>query len=154
MLQLALADEEGMIADDCELQRNGASYTIDTLRQIREELGNHEPLMLCIGMDALLDLNTWHRWRELLDYAHIVVTARPGWTLPESGELQEFVQQHRVELEALSNGPNGKLAIVEMTLLPVSATAIRQSLQTGESVRYLMPDSVIEYIRREQLYGG
>ena len=152
MLQLALAGELGLVADDCELKREGPSYTIDTLQQIRAEIGK-SPLCLCVGMDALLGINTWHRWQELLNVAHIVATARPGWHLPEEGEVAELIQQHRADEAELLNTPCGKIAIVEMTLLPVSATGIRQALQRGESVRYLVPDSVIQYIEEQRLYA-
>ena len=138
MLQLALGHglgpntaEPKLIADDKELRREGLSYTMDTLTEVRAEVGTKTPLFLCIGMDSLIDLNQWHRWRELTSIAHIVVAARPGW--------QEI--------------PAGKILMMEMTLLPVSATGIRQALQRGESIRYLVPDQVIDYIRQHQLYS-
>ncbi len=151
MLQLALANEAGMVADDREIRRKGMSYSIDTLSEVRAEVGA-EPLYLCIGMDALLTLNCWHRWRDLLDFAHIVVTARPGWKLPSSGEVIEWVGLHRAEVSALAERPCGHVAFVEMALLPVSATGIRQALQRGASIRYLVPDAVLDYIAANKLY--
>ena len=71
MLQLALANEPGLVADARELHRKGLSYTLDTLTEIRAEIGVETPLCLCIGMDSLIDLNQWHRWRELTDVAHV-----------------------------------------------------------------------------------
>lgn len=142
-----------LVADDRELHRKGPSYTLDTLTEIRAEIGTKIPLYLCIGMDALVNLNQWHRWRELTDVAHIVVTARPGWHLPKSGEVLEFVRAHRAtSTEQLQETPAGKILIMEMTLLPVSATGIRQALQRKDSIRYLVPDQVIDYIRQHQLY--
>ncbi len=154
MLQLALANEPGLVADARELHRKGLSYTLDTLTEIRAEIGVETPLCLCIGMDSLIDLNQWHRWRELTDVAHVVAAARPGWHLPQSGEVLEFVQAHRASgEEQLLAQPAGNILIKEITLLPVSATGIRQALQRGESIRYLVPDSVIDYIRQHQLYS-
>lgn len=167
MLQLALSHrsecresteaesiEPGLIADDRELHRKGPSYTLDTLTEIRTEIGAEIPLYLCIGMDSLVNLNQWHRWHELTDVAHIVVTARPGWHLPKSGEVLEFVRAHRAtDTEQLQETPAGKILIMEMTLLPVSATGIRQALQREDSIRYLVPDQVIDYIRQHQLYA-
>lgn len=159
MLQIALgsessAPEPGLIADDRELQRDGPSYTWDTLKELRAETGPDTPLCLCIGMDSLIDLNQWHRWYELTDMAHIVVAARPGWHLPKSGEVLDFVRAHRAtDIEQLQSTPKGKILIMEMTLLPVSATGIRQALQRGESIRYLVPEKVIDYIRQHQLYS-
>ena len=159
MLQIALgsessAPEPGLIADDRELQREGPSYTWDTLKELRAEAGPNTPLCLCIGMDSLIDLNQWHRWQELTDMAHIVVAARPGWHLPKSGEVLDFVRAHRAtDIEQVQSTPKGKILIMEMTLLPVSATGIRQALQRGESIRYLVPEKVIDYIRQHQLYS-
>ena len=127
---------------------------MDTLTEVRAEVGTKTPLFLCIGMDSLIDLNQWHRWRELTSIAHIVVAARPGWHLPKSGEVLEFVREHRAtSIEQLQEIPAGKILMMEMTLLPVSATGIRQALQRGESIRYLVPDQVIDYIRQHQLYS-
>lgn len=160
MLQLALNSnsgstaEPGLVADDRELRREGPSYTVDTLAEIRAEIGTDTPLYLCIGMDALIHLNQWHRWEELADLAHIVTVARPGWHLPKSGKVLEFVRAHRAtSADQLQEAPAGKILIMAMTLLPVSATGIRQALQRGESIRYLVPDQVIDYIRQHQLYS-
>jgi nicotinate-nucleotide adenylyltransferase len=145
--------EPGLIADDRELRRDGFSYTIDTLKELRAETGPETPLYLCIGMDSLIDLNQWHQWNELTDIAHIIVAARPGWHLPKSGEVLEFVRAHQAtNKEQLQKTPAGKILIMEMTLLPISATGIRQALKRGESIRYLVPDSVIDYITEHQLY--
>ena len=161
MLQLAIGHvlgpntaEPKLIADDRELRREGPSYTMDTLTEVRAEVGTKTPLLLCIGMDSLIELNQWHRWRELTSMAHIVVAARPGWHLPKSGEVLEFVREHRAtSIEQLQETPAGKILMMEMTLLPISATGIRQALQRGESIRYLVPDQVIDYIRQHQLYS-
>ncbi|MDX2463589.1 MAG: nicotinate-nucleotide adenylyltransferase [Porticoccus sp.] len=161
MLQLALGHRLGpntaepkLIADDRELRREGPSYTMDTLTEVRAEIGTKTPLFLCIGMDSLIELNQWHRWRELTSMTHIVVAARPGWHLPKSGEVLEFVREHRAtSIEQLQETPAGKILMMEMTLLPISATGIRQALQRGESIRYLVPDQVIDYIRQHQLYS-
>jgi len=152
MLQLAVACEPTLVADNCELMRQGPSYTFDTLQQIRTEIGNEKPLCLCVGMDALLGLGSWYRWQELLDIAHIVATARPGWQLPDTGAVGELIQQHRVDESELFDSVAGRVSIVEMTLLPVSATGIRQSLQRGDSVNYLVPESVVGYINQHHLY--
>ncbi len=153
MLKLGVDNEPGLVADDRELLRKGPSYTRDTLAEMRAEIGPDMPLCLCIGMDSLITLNQWHRWQELTDYAHIVAAARPGWHLPKEGEVLEFVHSHRAHTaEELHMTPAGKLLIVEMTLLPISATGIRQALERGESIRYLVPDAIIDYINQNQLY--
>ncbi|MGS2722723.1 nicotinate-nucleotide adenylyltransferase [Porticoccus sp. GXU_MW_L64] len=161
MLQLAVAGEPGLQVDDRELRRaadngnNRPSYTIDSVVELRAELGPQAVICLCVGMDSLLSLDTWHRWRELLDFVHLVVVARPGWAEPQSGDVAEWLCQHRVENVAqLHRQPSGKVWLEALALLPVSATEIRSALAVGQSVRYLLPDAVIGYINKYRLYGA
>ena len=79
MLSHAVKEVQGLRIDERELQRAGVSFTVDTLRSLREELGN-KPLCLIMGMDAFQGLNTWHEWTSLVDLAHIIVASRPGPT--------------------------------------------------------------------------
>ncbi len=154
MLRVAIDAEPGLSVDDRELSRPGPSYTIDSLQELRGELGDSASICLCIGMDSLVNLACWHRWRELLDYAHIVVTARPGWHAPEDGEVGDLVRARQSDsVMRLHQQPAGLVWLAEMTLLPVSSTDIRHSLIRGNSVRYLLPDKVIEYIGQYQLYS-
>ena len=157
MLKLGIGSgndaELGLLADDRELLRSGLSYTIDTLAQMRSELGDNVALCLCIGMDSLVNLHTWHRWQDLSDYAHVVVAARPGWHLPETGPVADWLKGRVVDDPKLfSNESCGYVMLEEMTLLPVSATQIRQDLAADCSVRYLVPDAVINYINQHGLY--
>ncbi|MEZ0121747.1 MAG: nicotinate-nucleotide adenylyltransferase [Candidatus Reddybacter sp.] len=161
MLRLAIDGElsgngfvaSGLVADDRELRREGLSYTVETLAQLRVELGSDVTLCLCIGMDSLVNLHTWQRWQELSDYAHIVVAARPGWHLPETGPVTEWLARRCTDdPKLLSKSPSGRVLVEAMTLLPVSATQIREDLAAGSSVRYLVPDAVIQYIHQHGLY--
>ena len=153
MLELAVGPEPDLVADSREIRRPGPSYSIDTLTELRAELGDTEPLCFCIGLDSLLSFNSWDRWRQFLDIAHLVVAVRPGWEMPQGGEIADWVAAHHAAgPEELANSPAGRILIEEMTLLPVSATRLRRSLAKGESVRYLTPDSVIDYIRKRRLY--
>ena len=161
MLRLAIDGERqgngfvasGLVADDRELRREGLSYTVATLAQLRGDLGSDVALCLCIGMDSLVNLHTWQRWRELSDYAHIVVAARPGWQLPEVGPVAEWLAGRCTnDPQLLSQSPSGCVLVEAMTLLPVSATQIREDLAAGSSVRYLVPDAVIQYIHQHGLY--
>ena len=152
MLQLAIADEPGLVADGRELERSGPSYTFDTLTALRAELDANTALSLIVGMDAFAELHTWHRWRELLDVANIVVIARPGSMLPTDGDVAELLQRHRVEADALREFERGAIAVVELTPLPISATAIRALIRSEKSPRYLLPDSVWQFVREHDLY--
>jgi len=83
MVKLAIADHPDFVLDEREVRRAAKSFTVDTLRELRTELGETQPLCLLMGGDAFLQLHTWHQWEKLLDLAHIVVGYRPGFTLEE-----------------------------------------------------------------------
>jgi nicotinate-nucleotide adenylyltransferase len=153
MVELAVAGEPRLACDSRELRRAGASYTIDSLAELRAELGASRSLCMVIGGDAVLGLDSWHRWRELLDLAHIVVIARPGFTLPEEGELARWLQCHRLaDAAALAAQPAGGVLLQSLRPLAISSTEIRQLLASGRSPRYLMPQSVLDYIEAHSLY--
>lgn len=154
MVRLAVADEPGLICDERELQREGPSYTIDSLRQIRGELGADVSLNLILGTDAVARLDGWHRWQELLEYAHLVVIARPGWELPQRGTVAAWLQRHLTETAAtLQHRPCGDVFLETLRPLAISATEIRQLIAAGQSPRYLLPDAVWKLIQSAGLYG-
>ncbi len=153
MVGLAVRDEPRLHCDPRELDREGPSYTIVSLHEIRAELGPQRGLCLVMGFDAMLKLDTWHRWQELLDVAHIVAIARPGWELPKSGVVAEWIDRHRMTgAEALRLRPCGGIFVEELRPLAISSTEIRAMLRAGMSARYLLPESVLNYIEEHQLY--
>jgi nicotinate-nucleotide adenylyltransferase len=156
MLRLALAGQSSLVVDTRELERGGPSYMVDTLTSLRAEIGA-EPLCLVIGADAYLALDTWHRWRELPELAHIVVAHRPGRRLEEadgSPALHELFRGRRAQLPAeLCTRPAGLLWLQPVTQLDISATRIRGLAAAGRSPRYLLPDNVLAYIREQRLYS-
>ena len=155
MLAAAIGDEPGLVADDRELRRPGPSYTIDTLAELRAELGADVALCLCLGMDALAGLASWHRWREFTEFAHLVVAARPGWQAPESGPVAEWLAERWIEEPAaLHATAHGHALIRVLTLLPVSSSGLREDLAAGRSVRYLVPDATLAYLRDHRLYAA
>lgn len=153
MLRLAIGNEPGLLADDRELHREGLSYSVDTLQDLRGELGHNTSLSMCIGMDSLVGLASWQHWQSLTDFAHLVVVARPGWHLPDSGPVADWLKSRVIDnAELLATTPAGYVLVKEMTLLPVSSTKVRKDLMAGQSVRYLVPDAVLDYIERHRLY--
>jgi nicotinate-nucleotide adenylyltransferase len=135
------------------LNRAGASYTIDSLVELRQELGAGHSLCLVMGGDAVGLIETWRRWRELLDYAHLVIIARPGWHLPEDGVVADWLAAHRLtDHSALRQHPAGGIVIEELRPLDISSTEIREMLAAGRSPRYLLPESVLDYIKLHHLY--
>lgn len=152
MLQIAVADCVDLRWDARELQREKPSYTYDTLRELRAEFGAEASLSWCMGMDSFAGLANWHRWQELIDLAHLVVVARPGWTMPVAGPVAELIAQHRAAAGEIHTAATGKLVMLEQRLLPISATEIRAQIQAGESPQFLVPDAVWDYIRAQGLY--
>ncbi|MCL4167369.1 UNVERIFIED_CONTAM: hypothetical protein GTU68_042078, partial [Idotea baltica] len=141
MVELAVRDEPHLCCDPRELTRGGPSYTIDSLEELRAELGPLRGICLVMGCDALLKLDTWHRWHELLDVAHVVVIARPGWQLPAAGTVADWLTQHRATgPDTLSKVPHGSVLVEELRPLAISSTEIRSLLRAGRSARYLLPE--------------
>jgi len=154
MLELAVESCPGLGIDDRELRRPGPSFMVDTLAEIRSEAGS-TPLLLLIGQDAANALDSWHRWRDLFDLAHLVVMRRPDAHFRCAGELLLQIGQRRVETpEELLHSPAGRVLPLEVTQLDISSTFIRRLLADGRSPRFLLPDPVLEYIEQQRLYGA
>ncbi|OQX13261.1 MAG: nicotinic acid mononucleotide adenylyltransferase [Thiothrix lacustris] len=149
MLQTALATEPRLHADDRELRRAGHSYSFDTLHTLRAEVGKECPLLFTLGFDAFLNFERWHRWDEILALAHLVVVRRPRYSLPPNGWYEPFLSTNPDDLRAT---PAGRIYFLSVTALDISATHLRMLLKQGKNPRYLLPDSVLDYIQRHQLY--
>jgi nicotinate-nucleotide adenylyltransferase len=153
MVSEALQGQPGFIVDGRELERDGPSYSIDTLGTLRTEFPQRS-LGLIVGMDAFLGLPRWHRWDEILDVAHIVVAHRPGWRAPDIGPLGELLAEcgtHRID--DLHEQTHGKIHIHAVTQLEISSTEIRELIEAGRDPRFLMPDGVRRVIADSACYG-
>lgn len=154
MLAQAIKEEKRFVLDDREIQRGGASYTIDTLKSLRLEFPEN-PLCLLMGMDAFIGIDRWHRWQELLDYAHIVVSHRPESLLnardwPKT--ISHFYHTHQSDRNDIRHSLCGKIRLEAVTQLSISATDIRSRLKNEQSIRFLMPESVSNLIKYYNLY--
>jgi nicotinate-nucleotide adenylyltransferase len=130
MLSLAVAGVPGFSVERSELQRPGPSYTIDTLRHLREQDPGAEFLLL-LGADAATDLPAWREAGQLRDLARIAVFARPGAPVAASSWIS---------------------TVIEVPAIDISATEVRRRVHRGLSVRYWVPDPVAEYITKHRLY--
>ncbi len=145
MLRTAVEDEPNMIADDRELRRAGGSYTVDTLSEIREEVGPERPLCLLVGGDAFNAFFEWHRARDILGLAHLAVMRRPGSVLPRDPDLREELEHRQAQTtEELHAAPAGRICMQSVTQLDISSTRIRRTIHGGQSPRFLLPDAVLE----------
>ena len=149
MVQAAIANEPCLRADDRELRRDGFSYTFDTLHALRGEYGENVPLLFTLGADAFLHFQQWHRWQAILSLAHLVVVHRPSYSLPPAAWYASRLSAARQDL---CTSPAGRIYCLAVTPLDISATRLRETLQQGKNPRYLLPDSVLDYIQTHQLY--
>lgn len=160
MLDLAVAGETGLKVDRRELRRDGPSYTIDTLLELRAELGGDVPIAWLVGGDSLTQLHTWRRWRELFAHAHIVAVQRPGShidadTLAHSAPpVHAEVAARWRALSDLARAPAGGLAVLPLgELRPESSTELRRRIAAGATWRDWVPPSVAGFIDRHDLYS-
>ena len=156
MLELAFNEQQLAITiDQQELQRSTATYTIDTLRNIRAELGPQASVVFLMGADQLQQLDTWRDWRALFDLAHIGVAARPGYSLAEAAlpkAVATELEQRLGSLALLRNTPSGHAYLAENLAVDVSSTQVRAALQRGEQANSLISPVVLDYIQQHNLY--
>jgi nicotinate-nucleotide adenylyltransferase len=153
MVERAVAGIRLLRADDRELRRSGPTYTYDTLLSLRQELAAQDQLFWLLGTDAFAGLPQWHRWQELLLHCHLLVLQRPDQAFVPCARLQALCEAKQVPWQQLQ-GPSGQIAFIEQTPLPVSATKIRQRLEQGRSVDFLVPQPVLAYIHTQALYAA
>jgi nicotinate-nucleotide adenylyltransferase len=152
MLESAVGGEPALRVDDRELRRQGPSYTVDTLTDLRRDLGDI-PLCLLMGLDAFAALDTWHEWTRLIDLAHIVVARRPDAVLPAAGPVRALLERHQTATPAdLHQKSGGCVWLQSIPLLDISASGIRALIAAGRSPRYLLPEGAINIINQHQLY--
>ena len=152
MLRLAVAEAPGLSVDGRELDRPGPSYTVETLQSLRQELGDQRALFWIIGADNLETLPKWSRWQQLLDLVHLAVIDRPG-ARPPSDELAVWLDRHRDEVAAMRSRPHGGVITLKQPLLDIASSDIRAMIAAGRDPRFLIPDSVMEYISQHVLFS-
>lgn len=154
MLRAALAGQPGFVIDETELERDGPSYMVDTLRQLRDRLSGRT-LCLLLGGDAFNGFMTWREPDAISSLCHLVVMQRPGHRLPEEPRLRALVQErHSPSAEALAEPGGGRIFFQPVTQLDISATDIRRRAANGQSLRFLLPDSVMRIICEQNPYTG
>lgn len=154
MVRAAIAGQPGFTVDDREVRRDGPSYAVLTLEELKSEAPERR-LCLAVGMDAFLGLDRWHRWRDVLGLAHVVVAHRPGWRAPADGTLGELLSACGTRDPArLAAADAGLVYVHAVTQLEISSTDLRNIVTGGRDPRYLVPDEVREIIRRTGCYSS
>jgi len=152
MLQLAVAGHPRLAVDTREIERGGASFMVDTLQSLREELPG-QALCLLLGGDAFNGFLSWREPQRILDLAHILVMQRPGYVLPNDPQLQQLVERHGcASAAALQQRSAGGILLHTVTQLEISASDIRARIAGGRDPSFLLPERVLGLIREQGLY--
>lgn len=141
MVQLAIEDNPCFRASSIDLEREGPSYTVDTLRALKAENGPRTQLFFIMGMDSLCTLSSWHRPREIIRLTRIIALSRPGFDVDWSA-LEESIP-----------GIAQATELIPTLEIGISSTDIRQRLQQGLPIKYRVPKSVEAYIRKHSDRG-
>jgi len=157
MLSCALADRDDMELSDIEMARDGLSYTIDTLEEMRDHDDGTIDYHFIIGSDAMEEIETWYRWQEFLTAVHFVVAVRPGFSVkqiefilgrngftPESDKRDRWIHAHH----------GNRIEFLADKTVDISSTEIRERIGTGRKWKHMVPESVAAYISTHGLYGA
>lgn len=139
MVRLAVEDNPLFAVSDIEVRRNGPSYTVDTLAELRDEY-EYAEFTVILGVDALREIDRWYQPRRVFEMASVVGMARPGTSLDLS------------VLNAAIPGASSRMRLLDSAIIEVSGTDIRQRVTAGRSIRYRVPALVERYIRENGLY--
>ena len=161
MVRIALKDYPAYVCDPIEVERGGASYTLDTVEELTRRSSDGNEMFFIIGADAFLELSTWHKPKEVLRTINIAVTLRgnqqtrefveallrviqsvePNYCIDSSLREMKFTEKERV------------IKLIPITEVDISATRIRKCIEESSSIRHLLPREVELFIIRRRLYG-
>lgn len=140
-------------ASRMEVDRAGPSYTIDTVRALRDQYGPAASLCWLMGADQLLRLHTWHGWERLLDHVHLCVATRPGFDLAQlRGPVRDALDARLAGTALIQSTPSGHIWIDQTLAVDLSSTTLRQRLAAGERADDQLPPGVANYITAHRLY--
>ncbi|SET08798.1 nicotinate-nucleotide adenylyltransferase [Thorsellia anophelis] len=154
MLKLAIENESIFEIDTRELKKKSHSYTIETLIELREEIGKDTPLLFIIGEDSLNTIDSWHKWESLLDYCHIIVCKREDNKYRIDNKiLNEWINQNKTASTTnITHYSNGYIYKANTPYFQISATEIRRLRMQMQEIDFLLPDSVKKYIIENAIY--
>ena len=166
MVSLATVFTPYFTVSPIELQREGKSYSVETVREFQRLSGPETSLYFVVGVDAFLEMSEWREAKELLTLARVIVTARPGWHLDEVERLLapeqrrllghptfRYLKVSEVDPERVEEAPAPRqVLLVEVVSLDIASREIRQLVEEGRSIRHLVPDTVAAYMAKNRLY--
>ena len=143
MTELAIAGSPTFELSTADLEGTGPSYTLDLIDRLKAERGSWAEIAFIVGMDSLAELPSWREPENVLDSCLLVAVQRPGQAQVDLRQLGEAIA-----------GRAHKICVLEAPGVEVSSTLLRERVARGEPIRYLTPDSVVDYIQSEGLYRG
>ena len=152
MLKIAVRNNSGLRLSELEIKRGGVSYSIDTIETFEKRYGQ---IYFIVGLDAFLEIDTWHRYEELFFHADFIIMLRPmERDISASGILPEAVKGRvkRIDDTTLLHSSGRKICLKRVTQLDISSTRIREASRQNKSIRYLVPDRVEKFINQRGLY--
>jgi nicotinate-nucleotide adenylyltransferase len=159
MVRLAVSGNDRFQPSDIEIKRGGRSYTIDTIENLRRVYPGTE-LFFIIGLDSFIEIQTWHRWKELLTLCNFVVISRHGYHFIDLHTM-DFMKNFSDELVNLDRGDLSHALVqtgaftINLETIPlyeISSTDIRRRIRQRTSIKYLLPEPVETYIIKNKFY--
>jgi len=152
MVNLAIKDNNSFALDDRELKRTGASYSVLSLRELKQEF-TEKSILFLIGMDSLNTLSRWYHWQEITQLCHLIICKRPGQTFSPSQETQTYLNQSTTtDNSDLNKYKSGKAFFLDTPEIDIASTQIRSHLNESDLINQLMHKDVIDYIKQNNLY--
>lgn len=152
MVELMIAHNPLFTIDDRELRKSSTSYSVETLEEIKHQ---QQDAKLCffIGMDSLVNFETWYKWDKILNLCHLVVLARPGYNNQQLAKLNNQITARITNnADDLIHFDNGQILTTTNQAVDISSSYIRQQIKAKKSFRHLVPNYVADYILQHKLY--
>ena len=148
MAVMATASNSHFFVSRIEIERKGKSYTIDTLRELKFTYGESATFYFITGADAILEILTWKNPEEIITMCKFIAATRPGYNLSRIEELKKKL----FGINANPQVTKDSISIMEIPALAISSTDIRERIKTGRPIKYLLPESVCNYLLKNDLY--
>ncbi len=150
MVELATKGHSHFKVNPIEINRDGPSYSIDTVKALENK---QQSISLILGCDVFLTFDKWKQWQQITDHCHLIIVNRPGFKLSQNSKLHNWYQQHHANsIEQLQSSHHGKVILIEIPPTQVSATHIRKAITAHQDVSELLPQNVLDYIKSNHIY--
>jgi nicotinate-nucleotide adenylyltransferase len=145
MTVIATASNKDFLVSRIEIDRKEKTYTIDTLRSLKQIFGDTATLYFITGADAILEILTWKNTREITDLCKFIAATRPGYDIRKIEDLKEKL------FGSLKKAEN-RIFLMEIPALAISSTDIRSRIKNNRTINYLLPEGVCNYLLKHELY--